>query len=491
MNQQKSSVWLLLASLGLTLIVSYVLMLFLLFEKVGLFTYFFIVLVLAVSVFALLYACANRNWISLSGIQGIAITTLITVAGIFFIDKFFTAHISSDAGKSNLVKFGAGREIDQNYVPGELYPRLYFPTEKNFRLHKPNVSVSGSHYGLFYHQGMLKSPTLTQNVLQKSTLSININQYGFRETKEFSDARLFALGDSFAFGWGVPDGDIWVDLVEKQVGQPVYNLGLHDSSPKQEIELLKHVLENYGDQIEIDHLFWMIYEGNDLEGSYLEINEHYHKPKKPKKSFFEKVSTKLEKRFSKFKRNTVVQHFRQGRAELIASESNAEQEGFNRHEVDGVTFRTPLYKSEKLGYRLFIQHHIDRAMEPLSYVLEHENRPLMDNVFSEMSHLAKENGFTVTVMVAPTAARLHGPSFEGFPQLSSEPHYINYVHKISIENGFQVLDLNNKFQEYASEELLYFRDDDHWNVRGNEIVGDLIAKHFLENNGFQQQLPQQ
>ena len=83
MNQQKSSVWLLLASLGLTLIVSYVLMLFLLFEKVGLFTYFFIVLVLAVSVFALLYTCANRNWISLSGIQGIAITTLIMVAGIF------------------------------------------------------------------------------------------------------------------------------------------------------------------------------------------------------------------------------------------------------------------------------------------------------------------------------------------------------------------------------------------------------------------------
>jgi hypothetical protein len=30
---------------------------------------------------------------------------------------------------------------------------------------------------------------------------------------------------------------------------------------------------------------------------------------------------------------------------------------------------------------------------------------------------------------------------------------------------------------YAERELLYFRDDTHWNARGNRVAAELIARH--------------
>ena len=83
---------------------------------------------------------------------------------------------------------------------------MYYPTERNFALHKPNVLVSGSLFGNFYSTSMLNSPTLVDSVLEKHAITIRINELGFRESSEIGAAEIFTLGDSFTFGWGVERG---------------------------------------------------------------------------------------------------------------------------------------------------------------------------------------------------------------------------------------------------------------------------------------------
>src|SRR5690606_24263547 len=87
----------------------------------------------------------------------------------------------------------------------------------------------------------LVGSTLVDRVLESRTITIDINDRGFRESSSMAEASIFALGDSFTFGWGVDAASAWPRILESITGQTIYNLGIHDSSPKQELELLDFV----------------------------------------------------------------------------------------------------------------------------------------------------------------------------------------------------------------------------------------------------------
>lgn len=77
-----------------------------------------------------------------------------------------------------------------------------------------------------------------------------------------------ALGDSFAMGYGTDGGDTWTNLLSTALGEPVYNAGVSSTGPRQHLLLLEHLLETHRDSIRVEHVLWMIFEGNDLENSY-------------------------------------------------------------------------------------------------------------------------------------------------------------------------------------------------------------------------------
>jgi hypothetical protein len=74
--------------------------------------------------------------------------------------------------------------------------------------------------------------------------------------------------------------------------------------------------------------------------------------------------------------------------------------------------------------------------------------------------------------------RLNYPLYHS-PQISKEPHFINYVQKTAEGLGFDVINLYTRMQPYARKALLYWRDDIHWNARGNEVVAEILSKHPL------------
>jgi hypothetical protein len=104
--------------------------------------------------------------------------------------------------------------------------------------------------------------------------------------------------------------------------------------------------------------------------------------------------------------------------------------------------------------------------------------PLLDQTFMEMRELSREKSFAVTIVIAPSDARLYGRAFDGFPQLSDQPHFVNYLEELAGETGFDVINLLPLLEPHAAEEMLYYRDDHHWNVRGNQLAAELIRERL-------------
>ena len=123
---------------------------------------------------------------------------------------------------------------------------------------------------------------------------------------------------------------------------------------------------------------------------------------------------------------------------------------------------------------------VSRAAASLSYVLNHENRPHLDEVFEEMSQLGKEHSFGVTVKIVPTVVRLHGTYYEHLLSISEEAHFIQYVAALSDRIGFSTLNMLDHLKPFGGTELLCMRDDDHWNERGHQLAAEIIEKEALQ-----------
>jgi hypothetical protein len=323
----------------------------------------------------------------------------------------------------------------------------------------------------------MKSQTLAKSVFELHPVSISIDESGFRETTPLAAAKIFALGDSFTLGWGVKQNETWVEQLEKAMRRPIYNLGVSGLSPKQELLLLEYMLKQGKEAPQISHLLWMIYEGNDLE-------DHYEPMRVAEKHAIRDylAGTVLEHLLMiplMARDEAIITKLLNGQVRLksLAGSSTALHD-----EVDGVTLPHPLFRSSIHGNRLFHSLYLRRASETRSYVMDHPNRAALEQVFKDMASLAKRYHFDVTVVIAPTDSRLYASHFEDFPSISEQPYFINLVADMSHKMGFQTINLLPLLQSYARAELLYFRDDDHWNVRGNQVVAEILARHFHTND---------
>jgi hypothetical protein len=312
--------------------------------------------------------------------------------------------------------------------------------------------------------------------LEPRRIEIEINELGFREPDDVEIARIFALGDSLTFGWQMNVGEGWVDRLEALIGEPIYNLGIHDSSPRQELLLLEDLLRRYGGRMRIEHLLWLIYEGNDLEDSY-ETDRPDVSASASLRAFNDTLIRPISQIPRALKSQSFITRLRTGQASL---RGQARQ----KHDsIDGVSLAYPLYFSRALGPKLFYRPYIERAGRPESYVRDHPNLPALERTFSEMGTLSRTHGFRVSVVLAPSAARLHGPYYDDFPTLSERPHFLDLIRELAGDEAFQVIDLYALLAPYAGEELLYFRDDDHWNLLGNQRVARLIAEEVFGMEG--------
>jgi hypothetical protein len=414
-----------------------------------------------------------RRWVSTTRMLELGVASLVLVLMLLAGDLAFAVRDNWARSKSARLFASDARNHDSTVWHGELYPRIYFPAGESFSLYKPNVRVTGETYGERYVAAMRASRTMVDSVLERRHLSYFIGPDGLRELEPLSQSGIFALGDSFVFGFATDEGKIWPDLLGSALREPVYNLGVSATGPKPQLDLLKYMLRTHRDSMRIRQLLWMIFEGNDLENSYADTPPIDRSAAGVSALLHGTVIEPFLSIPERVRNQSVVGRLIRGELTL-----SSRSRSYGQHQIDGVDLPIPLFHSKQFGYRLFVPADIDAATQPREYVLNHPNRPLLDGTFREMRELSQRLGFTVTVIIAPSDARLYGAAFDGFPPLSTEPHFINYVASVSREMGFSVVNLLPLLQPFAKDELLYYRDDHHWNVRGNAVVAQLIASEL-------------
>jgi hypothetical protein len=431
-----------------------------------------------VGTYWLVQVAYRRQWLSHSHLKKIALVSVVAVLSFLAVDIGYT--IVENLGRPTIItRSGLGLPC---FNDNDLLPRRFYPTERNFRVYSPNWSDSGRVCG---------SPPVrgAASVREVREQLYSTDENGFRETTPLEQARIFALGDSFTFGHTTHQDKIWPEVLERLIARPVYNLGISETGPRSQLMLLEWLLQTknrdrekwmleakgvepeqwtlFKKDMEIDRLLWMIYEENDLEDSYETLHDPL--PVVPQQRGYARaiqntiVAHLLELPWV-LKEESVINRLRTGNIKLASA----------RHRPEAA-----IYRSAQFGQHYFYLPGIKRLGNSRDYVVNHPNRTILDQTFKDMRTLAESEGFDVTVLLAPSSGRLYGKSFDNFPPISEERHFINYVSGLAQSMGFETVDLYLLMQPYAQEELLYWRDDVHWNERGNQVVGELVAEHVF------------
>ena len=364
---------------------------------------------------------------------------------------------------------------DPHLWHGELFPRSYYPSERAFTLYKPNVRVEGLTYGEFYESRMLNSPTLLRDALRLRPLVYTIDANGLRNRVPIGQSKLWALGDSYAMGYSTTEGLTWIDRFGELTGESIYNVGVSGTGPGLQVQVLEHLLRTGKDAPRPERLLWMVFEGNDLENSYDESRSLPRARTGFRASLDDPFIGDLLSLSATIRRRSVIGRLLEGEFRMTPARSASREDPY---QIDGVRLATPVYRSERWGYCMFNPTHIEAARKGEDYVLSHPNRPRLDLAFERMKSLGEEFGFRVTVMVAPSAPRVHARDFPTMPQPTAVPYFIRYVEGLSKRVGFEWFDLLGALNADHSDQMLYYCDDHHWNEHGNDVVARILAEQF-------------
>ncbi len=92
------------------------------------------------------------------------------------------------------------------------------------------------------------------------SLLLSTDSRGFRNRQALERADVVVLGDSFAAGSRVSDEQVWTEILARQIGRPLYNLGASGCYPEAYLgNFLAH-----GRQLRPRTVLLTLYEGNDL-----------------------------------------------------------------------------------------------------------------------------------------------------------------------------------------------------------------------------------
>ena len=413
-------------------------------------------------------------------LKAVVLSSAVVLGGALVSDTGFTAYENAKGiSAPSDDEIEEERGADQNLWEGELSPDLYWLGRRDVVLFKPNQTRQGRTYGQFYSPALLMHPLLRDSVLEQRDITVAIDAYGFRNTEPPSAARVFLLGDSFVYGYHLTQKATAASVLGERLGTPVYNLGVFATSPVQQLQLLKHLLKTKSESFKPAQVFWFIFEANDLEDDYPPFGRL---ASPTRATSFEHMSAGTIVRWAAdlpkaIRGQSILWRLGHGEIVLRSQARDVEREA---RTLDGQILPNPLYRSARFGPKFFNQVYIDRARKSSSYVRDHPNLPKLRKAIADMAGIARTAGFRLTLVTAPSGVRMYHREFK-VAGVSEVPHFLRAVLEMAAQEGIDALDLSDALEPYARAELLYQRDDEHWNERANEIVAGLLAQHLANS----------
>jgi len=285
-----------------------------------------------------------------------------------------------------------------------------------------------------------------------------LNSLGFKdlefEVEPGDRYRIVALGDSFAFGI-VPYEDVFLTRLEERLrirgrAVEIFNMGIPQTGPPDYLALLL----KEGLKYRPDHVLVIVYMGNDL----LESGREQHRHRSLVDSSF--VLALLRYAF------VVSRNVEPGQIY-----------GRRPYRDDQPTMRRETYL-ELLSRRCRV---FQRSWAPL--------RSLVDGTMDALIGIAEASeraGARLTVVLAPDEIQID-PDLQravaaAYPEF--DPHVMAYDQPNQLltarlrDSGIDVLDLLEGFRAESRQRRLYKPQDTHWNIAGNRLAAELIARHL-------------
>ncbi len=363
------------------------------------------------------------------------------------------------------------------YRPDEMYLN-HWPPMPSLSRYAKNVRYEGVVHGDLGAIAALGSEAGFPDCRQRRSIIFETDSFGFRNDDSTHDKviDLILLGDSFGVGSGTSQGKIWSALFMEKYGLNTYNLSV-PGSPWHEIMNLKMEikrLKTHKDTV----VLWALFGGNDLDDKYEEFVD---------RADLEILNGPLKRllvSFSTFRKRSPTRQLldkfirRKKRDPIMIMRI-----------INGSITKEQFLDEERVLFYNAYAHNRERSVED---ILAHGNYNKFVKAFSEMEKFVREEGLTVAVISIPSKAEVYPWALNGedpwtVPLESSA--FSTVVSDLSRLHGFYFLDLEPFLtglakQDYEeSGELLWWRDDTHWNSRGHEAAAATVFEELLPRIG--------
>jgi hypothetical protein len=320
----------------------------------------------------------------------------------------------------------------------------------------PSITFEGVTYG------DLAAMSQRKELREERRLRFATDRFGFRNEPSSADRAfdVILLGDSFGAVGGTTQDEMMSARLEKDYGLAIYNLSVGGHNPLQEYATL--VLENERlKKREGATLLWLLFAGNDLDEPYYDDLNAPTVLSRPKQ---------FAAAYERFHDGSTVRR--------LFGHGDMRDMVINRTFLDGRSI-------------LFAKTYAERVNRSADEVRHHPNFNHFKMTFTLMRQFAQSKHLCVVVAVVPSKEEVYGWLLNREPEWTSskEPSGFSIVaHEFCDANGFKFFDLRptlieaseKKFKE--SGELLWWRDDTHWNGLGQRVAADAIYENLLRDN---------
>ncbi len=292
------------------------------------------------------------------------------------------------------------------------------------------------------------------------TDSLGLGPVGFRDTLPDREPFALVLGDSFGFGMGVEQEEIWSERLEKESGLSIVNLSQTGASSLQEARLYAR----YGRQLSTTKVvFWLFFQ-NDLKDNLrfarwvdpnAQIVEAVRQPDQtctgPIHDFLEKFSLTYEL--------------------LLFSNRACHYSGLTPN---------PVYRDFNLFLTFCLDHDIcDLGVQAQMLAT---GWPLTRQALLDTLAQLDLTGAELVIILVPSKEQVY---WEQFRQVASLPPDYNIdqlvepVRQFCVQVKLHCLDLTMAFRvEAAKGQQLYFPVDIHWNAQGHALAAQVVEDYL-------------
>lgn len=290
-------------------------------------------------------------------------------------------------------------------------------------------------------------------------VTVQINQYGFRDTKDLrmSTANdLFVVGDSFSFGYGVEEAERYSSLLETKLAVPIYNISIPTDIDGYE-KLIAYAQEKGAI---INNLIIGISMENDLVNYRLDGSPQYNVN-----------ATSSNRGVSGDNASSHEQTGTAYKSELLLRTFSSLKYFLFTHSATYNAMISTIYNTDflrEIAIQLGVTDRPDLTVQKSIY--SHE---MLQSSVARLIQLQKNRNIpVVTLVIIPSRALWVGSNQEVEGQVHAE-----FVALLQ-EAGFTVIDLRPAFEADGQPMDYFFKVDGHWNVKGHQKAADIIYDYL-------------